>query len=439
MTTSRFCPHWLLLLAPRVPFRARLGTFFTASVLGTVAAACGSESDPAAMPVVPPTVPGAPGGNPHAPPQSPPAVGGGTPVTPGGEAFANIVHCMDGGGDIAICYDDFVANYASVTGRSSLEMLADLEHARTLNSRIENACHPMAHAVGRWVYESTNDIVQSFDDCNEACHSGCYHGVMERVFEGETDHPTFEEIAAKMPTICDPELFPTPALEFQCLHGVGHAVMYSMAYSLERALELCDLIPGSRGPASCHGAVFMENINAAKPELRDLDMDDPHYPCNKVDDTYKRSCYGMQTTVMFTQGLRETEIAEACVSGAGDYANTCMTSLGRDLSNYARIGEGEHLRHVCEDLGGDYAADCVWGGIAALMDNTWDGSFAIPFCNLIQGEQLLNTCYFYTYHHLKGQYLFDRDAWLEQCSLYAGDNLATCEAQAPAPSEQATP
>lgn len=428
---------WLITLPSRALGRTRLSACLGASLAVTLMSACGSEDPPPTMPVVPPSVPGSPPGT--APPGTPvPASPGESPpVSAGGEAFAQIVNCLDSAQDVALCYDDFVANYANVTGRTSLEMLADMEQARTLDGRIENACHPMAHAVGRWVFENTGDIVRSFDDCSEACHSGCYHGVMERVFEGETDHPTYEEIAAKMPTICDPELFPTPALEFQCLHGVGHAVMYSMAYSLERALELCDLIPGSRGPASCHGAVFMENINAAIPELRDLDWDDPHYPCNKVEDQYKRSCYGMQTTVMFTQGLREADIAEACTTGAGQFANTCMTSLGRDLSNYARIGNGEHLRHVCEDLGGDYAADCVWGGIAALMDNTWDGSFAIPFCNLIHGEQLRNTCYFYTYSHLKNQYLFDRDRWLQQCALYAGDNLETCEAQAPAPSPPA--
>lgn len=357
-------------------------------------------------------------------------------LTPGPETFVKIIGCF-GAGDgkaIATCEDDFVARYAEDTGVEPLAMLDDLEQARALDPTMEAACHPISHAVGRWVYQNYPNIVDAFEQCNEACHSGCYHGVMERVFGGETDHPQLADVQAKMPTICDQSLFPTPALEFQCLHGVGHAVMYSLQYNLNLALDTCNLLPNPTGPGSCQSAVFMENINAAIPELRDLKKDDPHYPCNAVDPKYAGTCYGMQTSVMFGYiGMTVAEVANACLTGAGANTSTCFSSLGRDLSSWARTGQSENLRQPCEDLAGQYASSCVWGGIAALMDNTWDGSFAIPFCNYLHGDELRKTCYRQTHSHLTNAYLYDNDAWLEQCALFAGEHKDICDAQGTPP------
>lgn len=393
-----------------------------------VLAACGTPEEstgPTGTLVVPPgTAPNAPG-----------------PITAGPETFVQIVGCLGAGDNLAIaaCEDKFIADYAAATGEEPLSILDDLEAARKLDPNMEAACHPMSHAVGRWVYENDGTVVGSFSKCNEACHSGCYHGVMERVFEGASgDHATLEEIQTKMTTICDQTELTTPALEFQCLHGIGHAVMYSLSYDLNLALDTCNYLPNPTGPGSCQSAVFMENINAAIPELRDLDKNDPQYPCDAVDPKYARICYGMQTSVMFGYiGMTVPEVAEACRTGAGVYANTCFSSLGRDLSSYARTGQSEYLRQPCEDLAGEFADECLWGGIAALMDNTWDGSYAIPFCNFLHGDELRKTCYYQTHSHLKNAYLFDDTEWLNQCTLYAGQYIDVCNSQVPVPTTPA--
>lgn len=390
---------------------------------GLLLVACGTPEQNAPTTVVIPSSGTAPDGTPQ--------------VVAGPQSFVRIVDCLGAGDNLAIaaCEDKFVADYAAATNEEPLSILDDLEAARALDPNMEAACHPMSHAVGRWVYENDGTVVGSFAKCNEACHSGCYHGVMERVFEGGAgDHATLEEIQTKMATICEQSLFPTPALEFQCLHGIGHAVMYSLGYDLDLALDTCNYLPNPTGPGSCQSAVFMENINAAIPELRDLNKDDPQYPCDAVDPKYARICYGMQTSVMFGFiGMSVPAVAEACRTGAGVYADTCFSSLGRDLSSYARTGQSESLRQPCEDLAGDYADECVWGGIAALMDNTWDGSFAIPFCNFLHGDELRATCYYQAHSHLKNAYLFTDEAWLEQCTKYAGQYIDLCNSQVPVP------
>lgn len=400
--------------------RAALPATLLLAALGS--AACGEAGDsPGTVSTVPVT--------PAPPPTN-------VVLTRGPETFVQVVGCFSAGDGkaVAACEDDFIARYARDTGVDPLTMLADLEAARLLDPTMEAACHPISHAVGRWVYQNYPTIVDSFAQCNEACHSGCYHGVMERVFGGETDHPALSDVEAKMATICEQSQFPTPALEFQCLHGVGHAVMYSLQYNLNLALDTCGLLPNPTGPGSCQSAVFMENINAAIPELRDLKLDDPHYPCNAVDPKYAQICYGMQTSVMFGYiGMSVADVANACLTGAGEHADTCFSSLGRDLSSWARTGQSESLRQPCEDLAGEFADECVWGGIAALMDNTWDGSFAIPFCNYLHGDELRETCYYQTHSHLTHAYLFDNAEWLDQCAKFAGEHKDLCDAQGTPP------
>jgi hypothetical protein len=371
------------------------------------------------------------------PPASPAATLGSAlppPASDPGVNFLAIADCFNApSGQIAACQDAFIANYSEQFGRGSLQMLDDLEAARTLDTHVQSACHPMSHAIGRWVFQRYPTVVDAFEQCNEACHSGCYHGVMERVFQGETDHPTYEDVAAAMPAVCESAQFATSAVEFQCLHGIGHAVMFSLNYDLERSLDVCNLLPNSGGPASCQSAVFMENINAAVPELRDLDPENPHYPCDKVADQYVDICYGMQTSVMYSYGLTDEDVARECSEGAGDHSAFCMRSFGRDLSSHARVGNGERVRYACENLAGEFAKDCVWGAVAALDDNSWNGSFSIPLCTLIEGDELRNTCYYQVYWHLVQRYEFDDAGWALQCEAYAGDGLEMCLAQIPAP------
>ena len=69
-------------------------------------------------------------------------------------------------------------------------------------------------------------------------------------------------------------------------------------YEIYESLEACDLIEQEFHRKSCYSGVFMENIvgGIARGLLKAEDgayhytdylNDDPHYPCNAVDEVYK--------------------------------------------------------------------------------------------------------------------------------------------------------
>lgn len=341
--------------------------------------------------------------------------------------FGDIAVCLELNWDeLNQCYDDFLRSYAG--DKLAYELLAELELARQQQVEIENNCHPMTHAIGRRALERQGNVGDAFDVCDLTCHSGCYHGVMERLFFTEeqlaagTQHVDVESMRAKVPDICAEDKFsdPSGSVIFQCLHGVGHALLYSLDYDLELALEMCDLLETGFEDSSCYGGVFMENVTAFEKSKRDVDFSDPHYPCNKLEDKYQSDCYMMQTSIMLEAGLSTAEMAVACEQAPA--ASECFVSIGRDASNMVRSGNGQTVVDTCEQHTDDLqlVRSCVQGVIYALIDNTWDGKYALPFCQSLNGDNV-ELCIEDAANYLGGVYQLEYSEIASQCEQFASD------------------
>jgi len=352
----------------------------------------------------------------------------------GNTQFGNVLACFANGTTDRQCLDTFVSDYAGA--KTTRELLADLEASRSQDVTIENNCHPIAHAIGRYTYQKLGNIGDAFLACDQSCHSGCYHGVMERLFytpeqiAAGVKHLTFADMQQKVPNICDVANFSSPsqAVIFQCLHGVGHAILFSLDYDLQTALESCDLLKTDYERQSCYGGVVMENITAFEKDKRDLKFDDPHYPCNKLAEKYQTTCYMMQTSVMVEAGLTYEQIVTECRK-TGRNINACFVSLGRDLSNLVRTGQGDTVVHVCEDLSGDQVRSCINGAVYALVDNTWDTSFAYPFCATFKNEDNQKACFLSSSTYAKGIYTKTKEELTAACQLYAYKQQEICISQ----------
>lgn len=329
------------------------------------------------------------------------------------------------------CLDEFMKNF--FVNRDTKTVLAEIERARLNNSEIETNCHPITHSVGRVTYEKIGNIGDSFDACDQSCHSGCYHGVMERLFFSDKEisenytHLTFSDMEKRIPGICGIDKFhnPNSAVIFQCLHGVGHAILYTLNYNLEEALGSCDLLESDYEKSSCYGGVIMENITAFDKSKRDLKQTDPNYPCNKLEAIYKYDCYMMQTSIMFEYGLSISQIINQCQQ-VGVYAPTCFVSLGRDLSNYVRSGDVELVRNSCEKETPVYKSECFNGAIFALIDNTWNGKFAYKLCKSIESDGLKNKCFVNANQYLRNTYNMSEKEIVSGCEEFAEDGKIIC-------------
>lgn len=274
------------------------------------------------------------------------------------------------------CLDGLFRRYlATHTTSDALRLISDYEAAYT-DMRVH--CHPLVHAVGRETFRLRGTIHEAFAACDGTCHSGCYHGAVERFLGGSVGgHVSQADLERKANAVCSA---PAPKyVRFQCLHGLGHALLYFSGYQLDTALGVCESFGDRFSQHACYGGVFMENITAAAFSRRDVSRTDYHYPCSRLDPKYRSDCYLMQTTRMGEMGLWTAGFFVECAK-AGRFRNECMMSIGRDLSNDVREGDTEWAAGQCEwRPAGDRRA-CIRGAIYAVIDNSWDLRYALPFC-----------------------------------------------------------
>jgi hypothetical protein len=163
----------------------------------------------------------------------------------------------------------------------------------------------------------------------------------------------------------------------------------------------------------------MENLSSSTPELRDLSPTDYHYPCNKVDTRYRGECYVMQTSRMTEMGLSASRIFEECQK-SGEYDLPCTLSIGRDLSNDVRIGQSRPTAQKCESVAGERRLACMRGVIYALIDNTWDGRYVLPFCVAFAEESDQQSCIRESIGYLKTTFQKSVEEITNDCAQYLG-------------------
>jgi hypothetical protein len=318
-----------------------------------------------------------------------------TPSSPGTSAMPSldaVKSCLNSRRS-AECLDGLFAEALKM--HSTFEVLQLIQRFEAQDPELRRDCHPVVHAVGRETYRTKGNIHESFTACDQTCHSGCYHGSVERFLRGDDiysqvdKHPSSAELKQKAALACDPSV--PLRLRFQCLHGLGHALLFFSRYQLQASLDACDAMADDWSRSSCYGGVFMENVFNATPESRDLSPTDYHYPCNKVADKYRSECYYMQTSRMTEMGLSTEKIFQEC-QRAGAFRQPCFVSVGRDLSNEVRVGQIRPTAQKCELVAGEGRLDCMQGVIYALIDNTWDGRYALPFCASFSQESDQAAC-----------------------------------------------
>ncbi len=341
-----------------------------------------------------------------------------------------VIACLRQAGG-AECLDNLFREMLKT--HSTAQALELIQRFEREDPELRRDCHPVVHAIGRETYRLKGNIHDSFSACDQTCHSGCYHGSVERFLRGNeiyaqaNKHPTHAELKQKAAAACDPKL--PGRLRFQCLHGLGHALLYFSRYQLVPSLEACDALTEDWSRSSCYGGVFMENVFNATPETRDLSPTDYHYPCNNLSEKYRGECYVMQTSRMVEMGLSTEEVFHQCTK-AGVHSAQCSLSVGRDLSNYVRVGETTAAARKCELAQGDDRRACVRGVVYALIDNTWDGRYAWPFCAALAQENDQNRCLQESIQYLKTTFEKTGDEIGKDCGRLVNisrrcENLAT--------------
>lgn len=147
--------------------------------------------------------------------------------------------------------------------RKESAMIAVAKAKELRSQGIIHDCHLISHFIGNEVVRKHQyDIGKAFSECGWGCIQGCYHGVMEEFLNEKTTPQNLQE---EIMHACD-EVGVGHLKKRQCLHGIGHGLLFENNLPLAEGVRLCTQLNGSiRGEtykSICLGGLWMENMNA---------------------------------------------------------------------------------------------------------------------------------------------------------------------------------
>ncbi|HEX2021099.1 MAG TPA: hypothetical protein VHH36_00175, partial [Candidatus Thermoplasmatota archaeon] len=235
------------------------------------------------------------------------------------------------------CFEPYFTAAAGA-GRTK-DVLGEL-HALFEAGRVDD-CHMLAHHFGHLAFPVHANLTVAMRAGDARCNGGYYHGSVEAALApggggAHQHHHGAQAANATAPDVaglCAPLRADPGVVYLECVHGMGHGLMYLHGHNVTRSLPGCDGFakPVERG--YCQDGVFMENV------LQHDALDDEAYAAKLptvCDGLALRSslmtmCYrniGEVATMHFRHDLARAEAIcaklatasarSACVDGARD-------------------------------------------------------------------------------------------------------------------------
>jgi hypothetical protein len=238
--------------------------------------------------------------------------------------------------------------------------LATLREEVSTNQELAGSCHPLAHEIGRTVYGAQKDFAGALSQQDEICNSGYLHGVIEAHFSES------EDVLAEIPKTCE-GFSQESYLGWQCLHGIGHGLMYFTGQDLPRSLELCDELP-LQARSICANGVFMDNFNTDQVlhPSRFLKADDPSYPCAEQAERHKPDCYTYAPTYYLAQHPgKYSDALEWCTTVENEFIDSCLWGVGSQTVK-ENSKTPEFAIQICEASMAAQSSSCIEGALNLL-------------------------------------------------------------------------
>src|SRR5437773_3183476 len=138
------------------------------------------------------------------------------------------------------------------------EAFADLKAGYAADPEMQRLCHAITHAIGQAAVRKYSGVAEAFRYGDNACGSGYYHGVLQGVALTLGRTRLLSDLDAVCVAVVGKE---GKSLDyFNCVHGVGHAIMVVTDDELFEGLRVCDGVTGSMEQNACANGVCMENL-----------------------------------------------------------------------------------------------------------------------------------------------------------------------------------
>ena len=308
----------------------------------------------------------------------------------------------------------FVVEKMTACDPSDLNCFKDLAHTLATENNMKDilkvfetneqqsvffaSCHTTLHFLGQEEYKMTQDTSKSLSTGTPICFAGFYHGILEAYLtdSGIANNP--DELAKAVPTLCKQDDFSEKKTYNECLHGLGHALMYATNSDLPASLKLCDTLRTDSDRQWCYSGSFMENSTSSTNKdhpSKYLKKEDPLYPCDILDHKYGNMCYTLQSFYFAELSNYDLKKNEAlCYKVPAEFQDGCFNAIGQNqvgatqdpkkmLASCSLLSESKN-RTQC--LNG------VIGGIGERYDDGWKK--VLDFCNnTLNDPGDKNSCY----------------------------------------------
>lgn len=251
-------------------------------------------------------------------------------------------------------------------------------------------CHRRAHDVGRAAYDLFG--AAAFYLASHECQAGSYHGATEALFRDRGTVNLQDDVSV----LCS--YATVPFYYSQCLHGVGHGLMAWTSYELYDALALCEGLLTEDDHLACYSGVFMENVigglSGTMGHVTEYLSDDPHYPCDSLDEKYVQMCYFYQSTrMMILYGNDVGRVAKECAAAPEEAHHHCFRSMGRDVGGFS-VGDPARGIELCSLVQSPTNRGyCLEGAVQNRFWDTSGADEALLMCGMLTDLADRFSCY----------------------------------------------
>ncbi len=294
------------------------------------------------------------------------------------------------------CYKEVAHDFLK---NSNLEEALNILQKNQTQPEIFQSCHQMAHLLGREEYNLKKSVGESLTKCSPVCFAGCYHGVLEGYFIEKNLSASADNslIAKEVSALCGKkEGYKNNELYNQCLHGLGHAVMFLAENELPRSLKLCDELQTQSDQEWCYSGAFMENSTSSTNKdhpSQYLRADDPMYPCTILDQKYLNMCYALQSFYFAEVSNYDwNKTIGLCHMVPIAYQATCFRSIGQNLVGFTQ--DLETIKKNCSLIVEDESEKACVQGVVLALSSKYNGDYSrmVKFCSIVD-QKNKRICY----------------------------------------------
>lgn len=261
-------------------------------------------------------------------------------------------------------------------------------------------CHELGHYIGASLYKKSKNTVDAFHQCGHVCNGGCTHGVVEGYMKEKKIDPInlkSDKLMRDIIGMCGNTTdFSIPRLYDECLHGMGHGLMFLTNGDLPKSLTVCDGLIEKKRRETCYSGIFMENANSTT--NRDhpsqfIRSDNPLYPCSILDDKYLHTCYEFQGEYFGKVADHDwKKVVGMCQLAPSRYQEDCVRSIGFSIVGLTH--DFPIMKETCDFMPNPYFKNNCIAGVVSVLGGRYilNTSYMLEFCLLVD-EVNKQTCY----------------------------------------------